>query len=88
VSVASHESAVSLLGHTESLLAIFSAHVVILGLLDHLPVVNALLVLGRVRLVKLVDNDISAKVLVALTELSSDLRFATNLFNSVFTSQR
>ena len=88
VSVASHQSAVGVFGHTEHFLTLFSAHVIILSLGDHLAVVHALLLLVRVRLIKLVNNNISSQTAVALTELSCDLRFAPNLLNSVFTSHR
>lgn len=90
VRVACHQSTVGVLGHSEfrSICLLFSTHVVVLCLGDHLAIVSALLIFGWVGLVELVDDYISSEVGVALTELPRDLRFTTNQLLSVFTSHR
>lgn len=70
VSVASHESAIGVLGHSEGLALLqLLAEVVVLSLGDQLTVVSALLALGRVGLVELVDDNVTADAGVALTQL-------------------
>ena len=86
MSVASHQSAVGVLGDTELFSTLLSTHVVVLGLGDELAIVHAFLVFGGVRLVELVDDYIALESVRALTESPSDFRFAPNFLNSIFTS--
>ena len=76
--VAGHQSAVGVLGHTEPVtgLTVLLTHVVVLCLGNHLPIVNTFLVFSRVRLVQLVDYNVTGQSFRALTEFPSDLRLA------------
>lgn len=87
MSVASHQSAVGVLGDTELFGTLLSTHIVVLSLGDELAIVHTLLVFGGVRLVELVDDNIALQGARALTESPSDFRFAPNFLNSIFTSQ-
>ena len=63
------------------------AEVVILSLRNQLAIVSALLALGRVGFVELVDDYVTVDATVALTQLPRDLRLTSNLLSSIFTSQ-